>query len=309
MKLKKPPVLGQLSDVDLRLLRVFKAVADCGGMAAAEVELNVAMSTISRHVKDLELRLGLVLCRRGRAGFELTPEGERVYAAADALLGATNGFRDTVHDIHQHLDGDLHVAVFEKTITNPQAHIAEGIGLFKQLAPKVSVHLHLGTIGMIERGVRDGRYHLGIVPDHRLSTAFADDPLFDEVMHLYAGVSHPWFQGSDAKRGWAALRSQQLAGLDYHSPNMVFTHKQRLERGATASDQEAVAMLVISGAYLGFLPNHYAELFVRAGQMRAVAPRTLTYRCTFSCIWRKAPSPKRVALAFHDCLLEAHGAR
>ena len=42
--------LGQLSDADLRLLRVFKAVADCGGMASAELELNLAMSTISRHV-------------------------------------------------------------------------------------------------------------------------------------------------------------------------------------------------------------------------------------------------------------------
>ncbi|HQZ57369.1 MAG TPA: LysR family transcriptional regulator, partial [Ottowia sp.] len=33
-------VLGQVSDMDLRLLRVFKAVVECGGMAAAELELN-----------------------------------------------------------------------------------------------------------------------------------------------------------------------------------------------------------------------------------------------------------------------------
>ena len=66
MKAREKALLGQVGDVDLRLLRVFKAVADCGGMAAAELELNIAMSTISRHVKDLEQRLGLVLCRRGR---------------------------------------------------------------------------------------------------------------------------------------------------------------------------------------------------------------------------------------------------
>ena len=34
-------VLGQLSDMDLRLLQVFKAVVECGGMAAAELELNI----------------------------------------------------------------------------------------------------------------------------------------------------------------------------------------------------------------------------------------------------------------------------
>ncbi len=41
-------VLGQLSDMDLRLLRVFKSVVDCGGMTAAELELNIGTSTVSR---------------------------------------------------------------------------------------------------------------------------------------------------------------------------------------------------------------------------------------------------------------------
>ena len=62
-------VLGQVADMDLRLLQVFKSVVECGGMAAAELELNIGTSTVSRHVKDLEARLGLTLCRRGRAGF------------------------------------------------------------------------------------------------------------------------------------------------------------------------------------------------------------------------------------------------
>ena len=72
-------VLGQLSNLDLRLLQVFKAVVDCGGLSAAELELNIGTSTVSRHLKDLETRLGLVLCRRGRAGFSVTPEGQRIY--------------------------------------------------------------------------------------------------------------------------------------------------------------------------------------------------------------------------------------
>ena len=75
---KHRAVLGQLSDMDLRLLQVFKAVVECGGMSAAELELNIGTSTVSRHMKDLETRLGLTLCRRGRAGFALTAEGQRV---------------------------------------------------------------------------------------------------------------------------------------------------------------------------------------------------------------------------------------
>jgi DNA-binding transcriptional LysR family regulator len=298
--------LGQLSDADLRLLRVFKAVADCGGMASAELELNLAMSTISRHVKDLETRLGLVLCRRGRAGFALTPEGEQLYAASEHLLAAAEAFRGSLHDIHRRMGGDLHVAVFEKTASNPQSHIAETVALFKRKAPQVTLHMHVGTITMIERGVMDGQYHLGIIPEHRRSESLAYAPLFGENMCLYAGTSHPWFKADDARLDWESLRSQELAALGYHSPNMALSHERQLERAATASDQEAVATLVLSGAYVGFLPDHYADSFTRAGRMRAVAPGVLNYSCRFSCIYRQAPAPLRVAQAFLDALVATH---
>ena len=98
-------VLGQLSDMDLRLLQVFKAVVECGGMAAAELELNIGTSTVSRHVKDLETRLGLTLCRRGRAGFALTAEGQRVYDETLRLLSAVDAFRSSIDDIHSRMGG------------------------------------------------------------------------------------------------------------------------------------------------------------------------------------------------------------
>jgi LysR family transcriptional regulator, transcriptional activator for bauABCD operon len=307
MQSKANSLIGQLGDVDLRLLRVFKAVADCGGMAAAELELNLAMSTISRHVKDLETRLGLVLCRRGRGGFALTPEGSQVYAAALHLLAATDAFRGHLHDIHRRMGGDLHVALFEKTATNPESRIPHAIRRFRAIAPQVNLHLHVGPIGMIERGVIDGQYHLGIIPEHRRSESLDYLDLFGETMQLYAAAEHPWFDATDdSSRDWAALQKQALAALGYHSPNMALTHARRLERSATASDQEAVANLILSGAYVGFLPDHYARVFVEAKQMRAVAPAVLRYDCRFACIWRHAPGPLRVAEAFKIELHDAH---
>jgi DNA-binding transcriptional LysR family regulator len=306
MQSKSRALLGRLSDIDLRLLRVFKAVADCGGMAAAELELNIAMSTISRHVKDLEQRLGLVLCRRGRAGFALSAEGEKIYAAAEQLLSATESFRSHLHEIHRGLGGELQVAMFEKTATNLDARVAEAVAAFHRLAPEVSLHLHVGTIKMIEQGVMNGQFHLGIVPEHRRSESLVYDELFDESMSLYAGRGHPWFRPGRTVPGWKDLRAQPLAALGYHSPNMMLAHEHRLERQATASDQEAVATLVLSGSFVGFLPDHYADSFVRRGRMRAVAPQTLNYRCRFSCVHRRAPALSRAAQCFRAALIEAH---
>ena len=70
-----------LEGSDLRLLKVFDAVVRHRGLAAAQSELNISLSTISNHVTALEERLGLQLCQRGRGGFRLTDKGELAVAA------------------------------------------------------------------------------------------------------------------------------------------------------------------------------------------------------------------------------------
>ena len=310
MESKSRAVLGQISDMDLRLLRVFRAVVDCGGMAAAELELNIGTSTVSRHIKDLETRLGLTLCRRGRAGFALTPEGQKIYDQTTALLAATDAFRSSVDEIHQRMGGQLHVAMFDKTASNPQAHIAEAIALFTEQAPDVALNLHVATLTAIERGVLDGQYQIGIIPGHRSSDTLEYTLLFDEVMLLYCGHAHPLF-GATAKsqpKDWDGLRTHQFAGLGYHSPNMEISQQVRLARKATGFDQEAIATLILSGKFLGFLPDHYAESFVRGDQMRAIDPAVFRYDCQFFAIVRRSPQIARATRAFQDCLEQAHRA-
>lgn len=300
-------LLGQLSDMDLRLLQVFKAVADCGGLSAAELELNIGTSTVSRHLKDLETRLGLTLCRRGRAGFALTAEGQRVYEETLRLLAAVEGFRSGIDDIHQRMGGQLDVALFDKTASNPAARVGEAIALFTRQAPDVRLHLHVASITAIERGLIDGSLHVGIIPAHRESPSLLYSTLFNERMYLYCGARHPLFGQDHAPLDWPALRRWPFAGLGYHSPNMALSHRERLPRKATGFDQEAIATLILSGQYLGFLPDHYAESFERQQRMQRVRPALFHYQCDFVSVLRRSPQPPRAALAFARCLAESHG--
>ncbi len=308
MQVKSRAVLGQLSDMDIRLLRVFKSVVECGGMAAAELELNVGVSTVSRHIKDLETRLGLSLCRRGRAGFAVTPEGQQIYQETLRLLSSADAFRSRVDEIHQRMGGELHIAVFDKTASNPQAHIGAAIALFARKAPDVSLHLHVAPLNAIERGVLDGQFQVGIIPGHRSSDTLSYEALFSETMYLYCGPSHTLFHGDDVPEpaDWDGLRTHAFAGLGYHSPNMELSQQVRLQRQATGYDQESIATLILSGQFLGFLPDHYAQGFVQAGQMRAVRADVFQYSCRFFSIVRGSPPPSRVTRAFHDCLLLVH---
>ena len=68
----------------------------------------------------------------------------------------------------------------------------------------------------------------------------------------------------------------------------------------------AIATLILSGRFLGFLPDHYAAGFVQQRQMRALRPELFRYACQFLAIVRRSPEPSRAARVFQACLLQAH---
>lgn len=300
-------LIGEIADVDLRLLRIFRAVVDAGGFSAAELELNIGRSTVSRHVADLEERLGFVLCTRGRSGFALTEEGRQVHEAAQRLLASVEGFRNDLRGLQSDLSGSLQLALFDKTATNPQSHIADAVRAFRHGAPAVDLAIKVDTITAIEAGVLDGRFHLGITPDHRRSDALRYLPLFTERMELYCGHGHPLFDAGAVPLTLDDLLGYDYVGLGFHSPNMEATHRFGLRRRASVTDQEGVATLVLSGCFIGFLPNHYAEAFVARGLLRRVAVPQVSYDVLFVAISRRSPAPPRVAQAFLDSLARAHG--
>jgi DNA-binding transcriptional LysR family regulator len=207
------------------------------------------------------------------------------------------------------MGGELHIAVFDKTASNPAARIGAAIALFTAQAPDVSLQLHVAPLNAIERGVLDGQFQVGIIPGHRSSDTLTYDELFTETMFLYCGAAHPLFAGAPAQQpqDWEALRGYAFAGLGYHSPNMELTQQVRLTRAATGYDQESIATLILSGCFLGFLPDHYAQAFVQSGQMRAVQAQVFNYRCSFFSIVRGSPQAARVTRAFQSCLRLAHG--
>jgi LysR family transcriptional regulator, transcriptional activator for bauABCD operon len=301
-------LLGNVTDTDLRLLQVFRSVVACGGFAAAELELNINRSTISRHIKDLESRLGVTLCRRGRSGFSLTSEGEQVFQSAQKMIAAMEEFQHEVDDLHQRLTGNLSMAIFDKTATNPACRISQAFARFDELAHEVKPEIHVEPINAIERGVIEGRLSLGIIPIHRPSSSLSYYKLFEEQMYLYCAKGHTLFEHTEKTVTPAQIRKQRYVGIGYHSPNMETSRALGQSRHATAHDQEAVAHLVLSGKYLGYLPEHYARSFVEQGVMRALRPDTFQYLCEFSAIVRKSPAPNRMVKTMLDTLIQAHEA-
>lgn len=218
-----------------------------------------------------------------------------------------DSFRSEVHELHQKITGTLIIAMGDLSITNPAAKIPHALQLFDLQAPKVSLQMHVQPLNAIEPLVMDGTYNLGIVPLHRHSSCLDYFPLFWETMYLYCAPEHPLFDQKHADLSWEDLQEYSYAGLGYHSPNMEFADDVKLKREAVSNDQESIAMLILSGCYIGFLPDHYAQSFVEKGKMQRIESDLFKYNVQYSAIVRRAPKPSRIVKTMMQCLLEAHG--
>jgi len=65
---------------------------------------------------------------------------------------------------------------------------------------------------------------------------------------------------------------------------------------------EAQLILVLSGAYIGYLPEHYAQAWADKGDLRVLSPATFGYQAPFSMIIRRGRSREPLIQTFRDLL-------
>jgi DNA-binding transcriptional LysR family regulator len=285
---------GQVSDADLRLLRIYKTVVESGGFSAAEVELNISRAAISISMADLETRLGFRLCQRGRSGFSLTEEGSKVYQYTLQLLTSIEDFRTQINGLHAKLKGDLNIGITDNLVTMPRMVITNSVSSLKEKGPDVTLNIRMIPPNDIEKGVLDGSLHVGMVPDLRLLAGLEYLPLYRENSQLYCSNSHPLFEVEDEN-----INAEQIAQLDAVVPAYAQTPEikaklQQLKATATATDREGIAFLILTGHYIGYLPDHVAEVWVKEGKMRSLLDSQFSFDTGFSAITRKGASSNLV---------------
>ena len=294
--------LSQVSDFEIRLLRLFKTVVECGSFTAAEGVLGISRSAISLHMGDLEKRLGMRLCQRGRAGFALTDEGREVLRASQTLLAAIEGFRSEVNQLHRQLRGELNIGIINNMVTQPHMRITQALKALRAQGPSVHINIGMMTPSDIELGVLDGHLNVGVVPLISPLAGLEYMPLYEERSLLYCSREHSFFGRPDAEITDEELRNADAVAPSYRLPADAIDTHQTLNCTATASDREGIAFLILTGSFIGFLPDHYANTWVTQEMMRTLHPHRLHYDVPLSVVTRKGRRPNLVLERFLEQL-------
>ncbi|WP_028471119.1 LysR family transcriptional regulator [Neptunomonas japonica] len=295
--------LGQIGDYEIKQLKVFKTVVDCGGFSAAETQLNISRPTISIHIANLESRLNLTLCKRGRAGFSLTEEGAVIYQQTNTLLELLEGFRNTINNLSTQPSGSLKIALSDAFSLDARCRLPQIIKEFCQLAPDVELSTDVEHMSVMERKVLNDELDIAFIPYHRQLEGLNYIHLFSDNNYLYCGRDNPLYDLSEDQLTEELINGSRMvhAGLKPHEE--VYQQLSSMHLAGTSYHYESRIAMVLSGQYICFLPEEVAKPHVAKGNLKAIASSSKFFSLGAAVISKKSSQPNRAKDLFLKTIL------
>lgn len=116
----------------------------------------------------------------------------------------------------------------------------------------------------------------------------------------------PLFSRDDSTIEIDDIRSYNLIGRSYWNARDLKIFSIANPR-ATVSDMEAEARLILSGRYLGYLPDHFASRYVSEGLLRPIRPDLFSYRAPFQAAFDKSRAKSGLVPFFVKLLTSEFG--
>jgi len=129
----------------------FVAVVEAGSFIGAADATGLSKAAVSRHVAELEQRLGARLLHRTTRRLSLTDDGQLFFARAKEMLAAIDEAESEISSRSGEPSGLLRI---NAPLTFGVLHLAPLWGRFAQLYPKVSLDIDLSdrVVDLVEEG-------------------------------------------------------------------------------------------------------------------------------------------------------------
>lgn len=174
--------------MELRQLKYFAKAAETLNFSDAAKALNIAQSSLSQQIKQLEEELGVQLFLRNSHAIRLTEAGELMLPHALRTIHDAEACTDRIHDLRQLLTGTLNVGVthsFSPILT-------ETVVSFMKLYPRIKLNVIYKPMGELMEllAKRELDFVLAFKPSQPM-TDVESHFLFQNKLSAVVNASHP----------------------------------------------------------------------------------------------------------------------
>jgi LysR family transcriptional activator of dmlA len=289
-------------------LGFFSTLAATGSLSAAARELGVTTPAVSKHLAQIEARLGVPLVQRTTRRMSLTPEGELYLAHARRILGEVDELEELLGTSKQTPKGLLRV---NATLGFGRNHVAPLISRFVRKYPQVDVQLQLsvdppplaedsfdvcirfGTppdARVIARRVAPNRRLLCASPAYLAKHGTPKVPR-DLMRHNCIGLR----QGQEAYGVWRLSSSRDRAGSE----------AVKIRGNLTTNDGEVAVNWALDGHGILMRAEWDIERYLSSGRLVQVLPHYYTPDADINAVYPQRHQASARVRAFVEFLAQA----
>lgn len=285
------------------LMRVFYEIVEHGGISAAARSLGRQQPATSQALSRLEQDLGVELCRRGPAGFSVTPEGQIVFRTAAAMVELMRQARLVLSQTDDLVQGQLRITI-QSDIVN--CDFDEVLTTILRRHRLLDIALNSAPWQDVLEAVRSGEADIGFCYAQAQDASLVYDSVFEETQQLYCSALHPLYGATFEDPG--LLKEEPFFVLGSAEPIELASFRLRFDlgrrvRGESRSIAE-LKRLISTGAALGFLPQRSAGEEVQFANLWPLLHNIKLPTCTLQFVTRP---PSSVSLPAQAFLNEARG--
>ncbi len=283
-----------MTDVTLRQLHYFDALATHSHFGRAAAACAISQPALSMQIKDLEEALGAVLIERGARQVRLTKFGEDAAARVREILRSVDELGDFARASRDRLAGRLRIGMIPTIAPYLLPTVIETL---TRLHPELDIHVREALTSKLIQELADGRIDTAIVALPVSEPSLTEVALFAENFLLvrpgeYAGTPVPSSN---------ALREMQLLLLEeghcFRDQALSFCNAQSaLPREVLdASSLSTLVQMVSAGMGVTLIPEMAVPVETRSASVSLARFKKPQPSRTIGMIWRKT-SPLREQL-------------
>lgn len=262
--------------MSLAKFEVFSAVVEIGSLTKAGEMLGLTQSAVSHAIASLESECGFSLLNRGRAGIQLTSNGERILQYIREILKWNEEMVQEIANINGLEVGTVRIG----TISSVSIHwLPEIMKKFNEHHPAIEIKLMEGDYDDVEHWISTGLVDFGFVSLPTLQN-FEVMPLKKDRMLCIVSEAHPLAKQKEIS--FEMIKEEPLIkskkGSDNDLIRILKESKVTPIIKFELTDDQAIISMVENGMGISILPEmvlHRVPHNVRILQLKGEHYRTL----------------------------------
>jgi DNA-binding transcriptional LysR family regulator len=262
---------------DLYELQLFHLVAEHQNFTKAGRAAGLTQSAITRQIRGMEDRLGVVLFERTTRHVRLTPAGAALHARSGAILSGVNDAVSALKDKFALTPKTLRVGIAR---TIGLAYLPGFFRQFQKKFPRVQLRVSQETSAFILAAVESGELDVGVVTTPpQLSRALLVTHRFDDA---FVAIAPPSFQLPQslsriplgdlpkhfARRRWLLISDQTSTGLRLRA--WLARNGVNVETAMEADNFDLIANLVSLGLGVSIVPHRVLALHPKSRPVQRI---------------------------------------